>query len=129
MKEIDNTVRILYFSDEYKEFYEKLDIISQSKVDKIINYIRTTKQLTSNHTKKIQGPSNTNDIYEIIVTSTNRREYRILSVCFFNGGIIDNINLSDEMLLLNGFLKKSNKDYTPAMKKANRIVDGFLSDE
>jgi hypothetical protein len=65
------------------------------------------------------------DQFEILVTSINKREYRILSIG------IDNENLihAEEILLLNGFLKKSSKDYKPAMRIGDRIVDNFFDGE
>jgi len=125
MDETQKTIRLIYFSDEYSKFYESLDIISQNKVDRIINYIITNKLLSQNFIKKLKD-SNENPLYEIIVTSTSKREFRILSIGIINNGVVDNIIDAEEILLLNGFLKKSNKDYKSAIKKANKIIDDFL---
>jgi Phage derived protein Gp49-like (DUF891). len=115
-------IRIVYLSDEYNEFYNSLDETSQNKVDKIINYIKTNKVIIAKYAKKLGNSKS--DLYEILVSSTNKREYRILSVC------IDNLSITEatEILLLNGFLKKSNKDYKPAMKKADKIIDNYFDE-
>ena len=58
-----------------------------------------------------------------------RGEYRVLSVGILGDTLVSNIIESDEILLLNGFLKKSNNDYHPAIKRADKIVDDYFSEE
>lgn len=123
-KEIKNEVkaiRLIYLSDEYNQFYEELDETTKGKVDRVINYIRENKNLSHNFVKKLKK-SKTHQ-YEIIVTSTNKRAYRILCIGLTDENLVD----AEEILLLNGFLKKDDKkDYKGAMKKADRIIENFF---
>ena len=53
--------------------------------------------------------------------SVNTNEYRTILFAVDN----DNIILSKKVLLLNGFLKKSTKDYCKQIKIAERILKDF----
>ena len=121
-EENDKTIRLIYMSDEYQEFYNKLDLITRNKVDIVINHIKNNKILSQNFVKKMKGSKNHQ--FEILVRSTNKREYRILSIGIDEENFVD----AEEILLLNGFLKKENKDYKSAMKKADKIIDNFFDE-
>lgn len=124
MKEqVEETIRLLYMSEEYKEFYNELDKITQNKVDIVINYIKNNRILSQNFVKKMKNSKNHQ--FEILVRSTNKREYRILSIGIDNENLID----ANEILLLNGFLKKENKDYKSAMNKADTIIENFFDQD
>ena len=82
----DSGIRELYFSDEFTEFYEKLQ--DKVKAKYVLN------------TKFVKHLENT-DLYEMRV-SVNFNEYRTILFAVDN----DNIILSKRILLLNGFLKK-----------------------
>ena len=60
------------------------------------------------------------DLYEMRV-SVNFNEYRTILFAVDN----DNIILSKRILLLNGFLKKSTKDYSKQIKVAKQILEDF----
>ena len=60
------------------------------------------------------------DLYEMRV-SVNTNEYRTILFAVDNKNII----LSKKILLLNGFLKKSTKDYSKQIKIAERILKDF----
>ena len=53
--------------------------------------------------------------------SVNTNEYRTILFAVDN----DNIILSKRILLLNGFLKKSTKDYSKQIKVAKQILEDF----
>lgn len=53
--------------------------------------------------------------------SVNFNEYRTILFAVDN----DNIILSKRILLLNGFLKKSTKDYSKQIKVAKQILEDF----
>lgn len=122
-EEVEETIRLLYMSEEYKEFYNELDKITQNKVDIVINYIKNNRILSQNFVKKMKNSKNHQ--FEILVRSTNKREYRILSIGIDNENLID----ANEILLLNGFLKKENKDYKSAMNKADTIIENFFDQD
>ena len=70
-------------------------------------------------TKFVKNLENKN-LYEMRV-SVNTNEYRTILFAVDN----DNIILSKKVLLLNGFLKKSTKDYCKQIKIAERILKDF----
>lgn len=60
------------------------------------------------------------DLYELRVSTDN--EIRILLFAANN----DNINLATEIIALNGFVKKSNKDYEKQIRKAYNILNSII---
>lgn len=112
----DSDIRELYFSDEFIEFYEKLQDKVKVKFEYTMDIIRTEYVLS---TKFIKHLENT-DLYEMRV-SVSTNEYRTILFAVDN----DNIILSKKILLLNGFLKKSTKDYSKQIKIANQILKDF----
>ena len=93
----DSGIRELYFSDEFTEFYEKLQDKVKAKFEHTIDIIRTEYVLNTKFVKHLENT----DLYEMRV-SVNFNEYRTILFAVDN----DNIILSKRILLLNGFLKK-----------------------
>lgn len=60
------------------------------------------------------------NFYELRVKVDN--EIRILLFSFDN----DNINLATKIFVLNGFVKKSSKDYDKQIKKAYNILNAMI---
>ena len=60
------------------------------------------------------------DSYELRESADN--EIRILLFAASN----DNINLATEIIALNGFVKKSNKDYEKQIRKAYNILNSII---
>ena len=112
----DNDIRELYFSDEFAEFYDMLQDKVKAKFEHTMDIIRTEYVLS---TKFVKHMENT-DLYEMRV-SVNTNEYRTILFAVDNEIII----LSKKILLLNGFLKKSTKDYSKQIKIAERILKDF----
>ena len=112
----DSGIRELYFSDEFTEFYEKLQDKVKAKFEHTMDIIRTEYVLNSKFVKHLENT----DLYEMRV-SVNFNEYRTILFAVDN----DNIILSKRILLLNGFLKKSTKDYSKQIKVAKQILEDF----
>jgi len=93
----DSGIRELYFSDEFTEFYEKLQDKVKAKFEHTMDIIRTEYVLNTKFVKHLENT----DLYEMRV-SVNFNEYRTILFAVDN----DNIILSKRILLLNGFLKK-----------------------
>lgn len=93
----DSGIRELYFSDEFAEFYEKLQDKVKAKFEHTMDIIRTEYVLNTKFVKHLENT----DLYEMRV-SVNFNEYRTILFAVDN----DNIILSKRILLLNGFLKK-----------------------
>ena len=112
----DSGIRGLYFSDEFTEFYEKLQDKVKAKFEHTMDIIRTEYVLNTKFVKHLENT----DLYEMRV-SVNFNEYRTILFAVDN----DNIILSKRILLLNGFLKKSTKDYSKQIKVAKQILEDF----
>ena len=112
----DSGIRELYFSDEFTEFYEKLQDKVKAKFEHTMDIIRTEYVLNTKFVKHLENT----DLYEMRV-SVNFNEYRTILFTVDN----DNIILSKRILLLNGFLKKSTKDYSKQIKVAKQILEDF----
>lgn len=112
----DSGIRELYFSDEFTEFYEKLQDKVKAKFEHTMDIIRTEYVLNTKFVKHLENT----DLYEMRV-SVNFNEYRTILFAVDN----DNIILPKRILLLNGFLKKSTKDYSKQIKVAKQILEDF----
>ena len=112
----DSGIRELYFSDEFTEFYEKLQDKVKAKFEHTMDIIRTEYVLNTKFVKHLENT----DLYEMRV-SVNFNEYRTILFAVDN----DNIILSKRILLLNGFLKKSTKDYSKRVGVARQILEDF----
>ena len=111
-----NDIRELYFSDEFVEFYSMLQDKVKVKFEHTMDIIRTEYVLSTKFVKHLENKN----LYEMRV-SVNTNEYR--TILFGVGS--DMILLSKKILLLNGFLKKSTKDYSKQIKIAERILKDF----
>ena len=112
MREIDVTEECLEFIDKQDErvslkFFQLLEVIGEIKV------------VNTNFLKKLQGTQ----FYELRIKAGN--EYRVVIFA------IDHLNFSEctKAVCLNGFKKKSNKDYVKAIKEAEKILEGYLKNK
>lgn len=115
-KQKDSDIRELYFSEEFLEFYNTLEDRIKTKFEHTMDIIRTEYILSTKFVKHLDGT----DLYEMRV-SVSTNEYRTILFAVDD----DNIILSKRILLLNGFLKKSTKDYSRQIKIAKRILEDF----
>ena len=88
----------------------------KAKFEHTMDIIRTEYVLNTKFVKHLENT----DLYEMRV-SVNFNEYRTILFAVDN----DNIILSKRILLLNGFLKKSTKDYSKQIKVAKQILEDF----
>ena len=88
------------------------------KFEQLLEVMMETKIVHSNFVKKL---SNTK-FHELLIKAGN--EYRVMLFA------IDHLNFneSEEIILLNGFLKKSNKDYVKAIRIAEKLLEEYLKD-
>jgi phage-related protein len=86
---------ILFFGDYFLDFYSQQDLKIKKKIDFVLDLIRNVERVPIKFLKYLEG---TDSLYEIRVL-THKSNIRIFS--FFDEG-----NL---VILLNGFLKKTNK--------------------
>lgn len=108
--------RIIYKTAAYDSFYNSLNIRAKKKVDYIFEHIRTEKNIS---TKFVKNLINT-DFYEMRISVDN--EYRIILFTIDNENFIN----ANEIVLLNGFIKKSTADYDKQIQIAQKIMEEFL---
>ena len=106
-------MRNLQFTDEFLEFINQSESNVKTKINYIFEVIKTQSVINSKVAKKLVNT----DFYEIRIQVNN--EYRVIVFTLDH----DNITQSKEILFLNGFIKKSTKDYDKQIKKAAKILD------
>jgi mRNA-degrading endonuclease RelE of RelBE toxin-antitoxin system len=109
MREIDITEKCLDFIDKQgkrvsDKFFQLIEIIEEVRI------------VHSNFVKKLKNTR----FYELRIKAGN--EYRVIIFA------IDHLNFSEctQAVCLNGFIKKSNKDYVKAIKEAEKILEEYL---
>lgn len=106
-------MRTLIRSTEFDEFYNTLPVKIKNKVEYAINVIAEIKIINTKLIKKLVDT----DFYELRISTSN--EYRIILFTIDHENFIE----SKQVLLLNGFIKKSTKDYKKEIGKAQRILN------
>lgn len=113
VKEESKPLREILYTDEFNEFYSEQDERTKLKFKESVVILESIYVLSAKFVKKL---TNT-DLYEMRV-SVGTNEYRTMLFAVNHENIIQ----STEVVLLNGFLKKSTKDYEKQIKKAIRIL-------
>lgn len=108
--------RNVRYSDEFRQFKTTLNSRSLEKLDYCISILQTEMPLSQKFVKKIIS----SDFYELRVSVNN--EIRVILFSADN----QNISLATEIIVLNGFVKKSNKDYEKQIRKAYNILTSML---
>lgn len=108
--------RNLIYAQEYLEFERQLNVRTREKLRYAAVLLETMSAIPSKFVKKLVNT----DFYELRVSTDN--ETRIILFAVDN----DNINLASTIIFLNGFTKKSTKDYNTQIKKAINILTKLL---
>ena len=111
-------MRNLIRSVEFDEFYSSLPTNVQNKVQYAMNVLAEIRVVNTKLVKKLIDT----DFYELRISVGN--EYRVILFTIDHENFIE----AKEILLLNGFIKKSTKDYKKEIEKAKQILN-TLSDE
>ncbi len=112
-------VRTIYRTPEFLKFYEGLPQRVQLKFQYVLNVLASVYNISTKFVKHLQNT----DLYEMRV-SVGTNEYRTILFAIDHDNIIE----AKSVLLLNGFLKKSNKDYNKQIELATSILN-FYKDE
>ena len=112
-------IRELYFSEEFWTFYNKQQDRVKRKFDYVISIIQTEEVITTKFVKHLKNT----DLYEMRI-SVGTNEYRTVLFAMDNNNII----LARNILVLNAFLKKSEKDYKKQVEIAKNILGGYTND-
>ena len=108
--------RIIYRTTAFDSFYNSLNNRAKKKVDYVLEHIRTEKNVS---TKFVKNLTNT-DFYEMRISVDN--EYRIILFAIDD----DNFINANEIVLLNGFVKKSTANYEKQIAIALKLMEEFL---
>lgn len=115
----DGTIRTVYASDEFNQFFHDTDKRVQSKLKFVIDVIQRVYEIPTKYVKKLVEYN----LYEMRI-STGYNEYRTILFAVDHENIIQ----STKVILLNSFLKKSNKDYKAQIRIAERIIKSMEYD-
>lgn len=109
-------IRTIHKTSEYEMFYASLTDKIKSKFDYVLNVVATVYNLSIKFVKHLENT----DLYEMRV-SVGTNEYRTILFAMDHNNIIE----AENILLLNGFLKKDNRDYKRQIKIAENILKGL----
>ena len=107
-------VRQIISTQEFDDFYFKQPERVQRKFYYVINVMATVYNVSTKFVKHLKS----SDLYEMMV-SIGSNEYRTIIFSADNPNFIE----ATQIILLNGFLKKSEKDYKKHIDVANKIID------
>ena len=108
--------REVIFSPEYIEFEEKANQRAKEKLQYAVAMLEMVTPIPTKFVKKLVDT----DFYEMRISVDN--EIRVIIFSADN----ENINVASTVVLLNGFVKKSTKDYDREVKKAISILRKLL---
>ena len=107
--------KILFFGDYFLDFYSKQDLKTKEKIDFVLDLIRNVERVPIKFLKYLEG---TYGLYEVRVL-THKSNIRIFS--FFDEG-----NL---VILINGFIKKTDKTPKNKLELGIRLKDEYFSEK
>lgn len=109
-------VRTILRTPEFMEFYNSLSPKVQTKFQYVMNVIASVYNVSTKFVKHLEKT----DLYEMRVTiGTN--EYRTVLFAIDHDNFIEAKNI----ILLNGFLKKDNKNYRKQIEIATAILNNI----
>lgn len=106
-------MRTIFKTPEFIDFLNNSETNVTDKIDYLVEIITTQAVINTKIAKKLINT----DFYEVRVQVNN--EYRIIVFTIDH----DNITQSRNILFLNGFIKKSTKDYQKQIKSAIKILE------
>jgi hypothetical protein len=106
-------MRTIFKTSEFLEFLNNSETNVKDKIDYLLEIIITQPVINIKIAKKLINT----DFYEVRIQVNN--EYRIIVFTIDH----DNISQSRNILFLNGFMKKSTKDYDKQIKTAIKILE------
>lgn len=106
-------MRTIIHSKEFDDFFDSLPIQVQDKILYALNIVIEMKIISSKLVKKLIGTK----FYELRISMQD--EWRIIMFPIDNDSFIECCSV----LMLNGFKKKSTKDYRKEIRKAQKILN------
>ena len=112
-------MRNIIQTEEFCKFFESLQPRPQTKLLYALNILSSMKVVSTKLVKKLIGT----EFYELRISVDN--EYRVLLFSMDNENVIE----ATGILLLNGFLKKSKKDYDREIRTATNILKRYENED
>ena len=109
-------IRKILRTPEFMEFYDALSPKVQIKFQYVMNVVASVYNVSTKFIKHLEKT----DLYEMRV-SIGTNEYRTVLFAIDHENFIEAKNI----VLLNGFLKKDNKDYRKQIEIANAILNNL----
>ena len=113
------TIRNILFSEEFELYYNNLESRIKEKYNYALNIIRTQRVVNKKFVKHLENT----DFYELRI-SISRDEYRTIVFAVDNDNFIE----SNNVILLNSFLKKNTKQYKSEIQTAEKIIKRYMED-
>jgi phage-related protein len=107
--------QVIAYQNHFKEFLKKQSKKVQDKIFKVIEAIETFERIPSNYLKSIKG---TKGLYEARI-KLGTDIWRVF--CFFDEGRL--------VILLNGFVKKSQKTPQKEIDKAIHLMESYYNEK
>jgi phage-related protein len=113
--------RTTYKSGAFEDFYSSLNERTKKKLQYILQIIQEEEVVSAKFINKIINT----DFYELRISTDN--EYRVLNFTIDDDSFMN----ATKVLLLNGFIKKSESDYAKQIIIAQNIMDkeGFTNEK
>lgn len=111
-------MRTLIRSAAFDEFYNSLPVNVQNKVKYAMNVVAQIKVVNTKLVKKLVDT----EFYELRISVGN--EYRVILFTIDHENFVE----AEHVFLLNGFLKKSTKDYKKEIEKAHQILSSYSNE-
>lgn len=105
-------MRTLITTPEYLDFISTLSDKVKIKIDYITDILIQSQVINTKFVKKLENT----DLYEMRISLDN--EYRVILFSINHPNIIQ----ATQILMLNGFIKKTTKDYKAQIDIANKIL-------
>lgn len=109
-------IRTIYRTTEFDEFYQTLPDKVKIKFEYVFQVVQSVYNISTKFVKHLERT----DLYEMRV-SVGTNEYRTILFAVDHSNVIE----STKILLLNGFLKKSSKDYKRQIEIAQTILSNI----
>lgn len=107
-------IRTIYRTKEFDDFFASLPEKVKAKFEYTFEIVQTIYSLPVKYVKHLEGT----ELYKMRV-SVRYNEYRTILFAIDNPNVI----LATRIILLNGFLKKSTKDYKKQIEKATKTLE------
>ena len=105
-------MRTMIKTSAFEAFYSTLSNKVQEKVDYVSNILIQNKVVSTKFVKKLENT----EYYEMRISVGN--EYRVILFTIDHPNLVE----ATQVLLLNGFLKKSTRDYKKQIEIADKII-------